>query len=294
MINRRVFISSTVYDLADVRHEIKGFINSASIPDVQLIAETSEDPDFPVDATSRASRHSYDICLERLAACNYAVFIIDARYGRAIIPDNGHDISITHLEFRTSVRLCTPRLVFVNKATWDARLARRRGESQTHVPPDQVGVFDLIDEIQHSVTNWLSFYDSVDDIKVALQQCLFRLDDSAFVSDLDMPEGQPVSVGATFIKSWQIRNNGLIRWTDRTLCEDNFGASGLTPKHRCIPIPDTLPGEAVTLSVELTAPPYTGTCKSVWKMFDKDGAYCFPQKPYGIWCMVHITNRLIR
>lgn len=66
MLTRRVFISSTVYDLVPVRQGIRSFLESAVVPGVKIECVMSEEPDFIVPPGARAIRHSYDICIDRL------------------------------------------------------------------------------------------------------------------------------------------------------------------------------------------------------------------------------------
>jgi len=287
---KRIFLSSTVYDLKPLRWRIRSFLETTTVPGVRLECVTSETPDFLVPPRARASRHSYDICIDRLSACDYAIVLIDAKYGAPIIVDDGSEISITHLEYRTTVRRCMPRFIFVSQATWDARNAFRKGLSQSHVSAKHLGVFDFVDEIHKSRTNWISFYEDVDDILLTLKTNLLTLDDSDFVSDLGVADGDSVKLGTRFTKTWQIRNNGMVAWKNRRLCEENPGASGLIPDQPCVPIPDTMPGQIATISVEFTAPDYSATCKSIWRMRDENNQHCLPNK-IGIWCKIYASHR---
>jgi Ig-like domain from next to BRCA1 gene len=158
------------------------------------------------------------------------------------------------------------------------------------VSPKHLRVFDFVDEIHKSRTNWITFYENVDDILLALKTNLLTLDESDFVTDLDIADGESVPLETTFRKTWQIRNNGMVTWKNRKLCEDNPGASGLIPKQPCVSIPDTEPGQIVTVSVEFTAPSYPATCKSIWRMRGENNQYCFPKK-VGVWCKVHVSHR---
>ena len=129
-------------------------------------------------------------------------------------------------------------------------------------------------------------------------------DATGFISDVTIPDGMTIFANAVFVKTWQIQNVGSVAWTDRILvCVDekiefvrratDFAAPiakrGLIPTQGSIPIPETLPGQSVELSVQFTAPVYPGTQISYWKMVDSNGKFCFP-KSEGLSCVVKVIT----
>jgi transcriptional regulator with XRE-family HTH domain len=103
-------------------------------------------------------------------------------------------------------------------------------------------------------------------------------DASAFVSE-EPPDGSTVPCGARFIKRWTIRNSGSVPWAGRRL--QRIGPT-LGPwtlgSERHAPVPDTVPGKTVTLSVELKAPQMETAAYAQWKMVDKDDLLYFPNR----------------
>lgn len=113
---------------------------------------------------------------------------------------------------------------------------------------------------------------------------------AGFVADVTFPDNSTVQVGQEFEKIWEVANLGTAAWTGwRLQCLDERVASGLQPVSGSIPIPDTLPGEHVRLSVCLRAPDTPGTAVSHWKCVNAKGEIVFP-KLTGLYCMVKVVG----
>lgn len=112
------------------------------------------------------------------------------------------------------------------------------------------------------------------------RQARYPLDGDAatFVSETP-PDGSTVPCGATFTKTWTIRNSGSVPWHGRRLRRvgPTTGPWTLTSE-RFTPIPDTEPGETVSISVQLKAPQMETAAVAQWKMVDKDELLYFPDR----------------
>jgi len=88
-----------------------------------------------------------------------------------------------------------------------------------------------------------------------------------------------VPCGATFTKSWTIRNSGSVPWHGRRLRRigPTTGPWTLTSA-RFTPIPDTEPGETVSISVQVHTPQMETAAVAQWKMVDEDDLLYFPTK----------------
>ena len=164
---RRVFISSTVYDLgverALVRRTLEGYRGASGI---RFDCFASDHPDFPISPADRATKRSFDICIENVAKSDYFVLLIRKRYGAPTIAHHGAKISITHREFREAHRLKIPRFVLIDGRVWDAKHAFDSGKPQSFVPRDHIRVFDLIDEvITRTRGNWVDIFRTRADIR---------------------------------------------------------------------------------------------------------------------------------
>jgi hypothetical protein len=280
MKHKRVFISSTVYDLRSERALIRSLLeNFTRIPGIRFEMLVSDHPDFPISPTDRVTKHSYDLCLESVAQADYFILLLKRRYGDRIVDDNGESISITHKEFREAHLRKIPRFVLVDQRTWDAKQLHNQGKTQHFIRSKHLPIFNFIDEIRFNTKgNWIDFFRTKNDIASTINTFLQRYDDSAFVADVNVPQGTVIRTNDRFIKTWEIENIGLTSWKNRWLREENSVPGGLVPDSPLVPIPLTKPGERVRISVTFTAPQYPSTCESIWKMVDKKGVYCFPHK----------------
>lgn len=95
-------------------------------------------------------------------------------------------------------------------------------------------------------------------------------DNSAYVSDVTIPDGTTIAAGEAFTKTWSILNTGTCTWTtDYTIAyvsgNDMDGeATALTES--------VAPNESISISVDLVAPSSTGSYTGYWRMYNTDGA----------------------
>ena len=126
-------------------------------------------------------------------------------------------------------------------------------------------------------------------------------DRSAFVADVNYPDGAAVLPGQRFKKTWELQNVGTVSWHGRSLvCRDDVVAiyditgdkvlvsPGLRPESRAVPLPDVAAGDSVKVSAWFNAPDQPCTVVSYWKMVDADGRVCFPAAA-GVWVMVKVV-----
>jgi hypothetical protein len=95
-------------------------------------------------------------------------------------------------------------------------------------------------------------------------------DRAEFVDDVTVPDGTTFAPNDVFVKTWQLKNTGTTTWnTDYALIFIDGDLLGSAPT---IPLQAPVaPGEAVNLSIELTAPAKDGTYKGFWKLLNASG-----------------------
>ena len=112
------------------------------------------------------------------------------------------------------------------------------------------------------------------------RQAAYPLDGDAasFVSEAP-PDGSSIPCGATFTKTWTIRNSGTVPWHGRRLRRigPTIGPWTLASK-RLTPIPNTAPGEIASISVQIKTPHMETAAVAQWKMVDADDLLYFPTK----------------
>jgi hypothetical protein len=91
-------------------------------------------------------------------------------------------------------------------------------------------------------------------------------DNSAFVTDVTIPDGTVMTPGQTFTKTWKVQNSGTCTWTATYVLGFGYGNQmGGT----ATPIGKTVePGQQAEISITLTAPSTAGDYTSVWRLFN--------------------------
>lgn len=112
------FISSTIYDFADLRSAIKYYLEQQG-----CVVLASEFNDFG----QPLAEHSYDACLKQIRAADYFVLLIGSRVGGWY--DKCNRISITRQEFREAYKLHAQGklkiITFVRAEVWTVKEDRK-------------------------------------------------------------------------------------------------------------------------------------------------------------------------
>ena len=281
-IVRRVFISSTVYDLFRERKGIHDLLLTLSNDYIEFQPVMSEYPDtFKHKKDDFISSHSYDICLEKIENCDYMILVINKRYN--LIKEKDAEYSITHREYHKSKELGIPCIKFVRQQALDARQLLNREESQSYVEEKHLGVFKFIDEITRSEAgNWFFTYGNSRDLVSTIKSVLLGFDKTTLVDEFPAPE-RVVKVGLEFTQRWIIRNDGNSPWINRKMISTSVHR-GLKPDTEYIEMPTIYPGQNYEHSVKYVS--YVeGKYESVWKMYDQYGKVIYP-KLKGLWVTV--------
>jgi transcriptional regulator with XRE-family HTH domain len=104
-------------------------------------------------------------------------------------------------------------------------------------------------------------------------------DASEFIADITVPDGSVFRPSERFVKTWRIKNAGTVQWVGRYLQRVGAPVAHSLPRSaRRVPIPPTMPGETVDISVPVKAQDLEGTAIAYWKMADADGRWYFPDR----------------
>ena len=90
---------------------------------------------------------------------------------------------------------------------------------------------------------------------------------------------------------WVIRNMGKVRWTGRKLICTNHKQIPPRADADSINIPDTNPGETVTVAVAFDARGVEGRYESTWAMVNADGDDCFPSGSGSLKVTIMVVNK---
>ncbi len=113
-------------------------------------------------------------------------------------------------------------------------------------------------------------------------------DQATFIRDVTFPDNSTVRPDQHFIKRWELKNTGSIRWVGRYLIPDGFSTGKCSYPAR-IRIPATDPNQTVIIDVPVTAANTPGLCYVTWKMASATGDLYFPGF-VGIWFEVKVSN----
>lgn len=174
----RTFISSTVYDLLDIRAELSAMLRQLGIEPIMSDDQLS---DFHVNQ----SKNSIETCLINVDSSDEVIVILDKRYGHRLGKYGFDDISPTHLEYRRAVAQHKPVHVYVRDrleadfAVWKKN-GRRADVSLPWVQnQSDFGLFTFLDE--HSMlvgeadrSNWYRTFSNSDDLKICIRKHLIK------------------------------------------------------------------------------------------------------------------------
>lgn len=154
-----VFVSSTCFDLGQVRADIRELIHTFGLEPV-----LSEYDSFPVSPDTDTISN----CLRNVREkADIFILIIGGRYG--FQTDSGK--SITNLEYLEAKRKGIPIYVFVNSNIMNILPIWKNNPTadfSSHVENQKV--FEFVESVSHFKSNWVYKFDSAQDIKSALLQ----------------------------------------------------------------------------------------------------------------------------
>ena len=117
-------------------------------------------------------------------------------------------------------------------------------------------------------------------------------DSALFVKDVTIPDGTQVEPGATFKKTWRLKNVGTCTWSGYALVFDSGESMNGTPDA----IGTVGPGQEVDVSVSFTVPTsLNGTVRSYWRLRNTAGVLLpvqngFQNKSFFVEVKVGLTS----
>ncbi len=154
------FLSSTCYDLKQIRIDIKNFFEGNLGFDILL----SEYNSFPVNPDT----NTIDSCLE--AVKKYAdllILVVGGRYG--YVTDKGK--SVTNLEYLTAKEKNIPIYVFVDKKVSNVmEIWRKNRDADFSSVVDSTKVFEFVDSLKNKENIWVYEFEVAQDIIATLKR----------------------------------------------------------------------------------------------------------------------------
>ena len=106
--------------------------------------------------------------------------------------------------------------------------------------------------------------------------------------DETIPDGTVITIGDGFTKTWVVQNTGVCAWNkDFTwkLVEGNDFRGETSLKFSS---GDVMPGEVVSISIEMGSPFLPGYYRTIYKIFTDEGAEVTPN---GFWIDVEVVEK---
>lgn len=167
MAKPRIFISSTFYDLQQIRLELDKFIESLGYEPIR-----NEEGDIPYDKEEKLEEY----CYKEISNVDILVSIIGGRYGSQSSTDSGtaSTYSITQREIITALENDKLVYLFIDKnvLTEYETYALNKGNNEVaYKYVDNVNIYKFIEEIKsRNRNNNIKAFETADDIKLYLRE----------------------------------------------------------------------------------------------------------------------------
>lgn len=107
-----------------------------------------------------------------------------------------------------------------------------------------------------------------------------------FVRDVTMPDGSKVQPGTVYLKTWRVRNDGIVDWPEGSTLVNSGGDVLYSGDELRISVPAVRVGDECDLSVHLTAPSKTGRHVGYFRLQSTDGSW-FGQR---LWSDIRVSE----
>ena len=159
----KIFISSTCYDLIDIRAEVNFTLKEAGLTPIMSDQLNS---DFNI----KTNTNSIETCLINLRNSDMVIFILSKRYGSKLGKSGFEDISATHLEYKEAVKQNKTILFYLrDRLEADFNLFKKinKASKLSWISEKDIGLFEIIKEhtklTNTKKNNWFySFSNSID------------------------------------------------------------------------------------------------------------------------------------
>jgi hypothetical protein len=170
-MSKKVFISSAIYDLIDIRAELAELLRGIGLKPVMSDVANSDFALLP-------NANSIETCLANVEACDFFICILSQRYGPRLGALGFENLSATHLEYRRARISGKPILFYVrDRLESEFAIWKRNRAGETHFSwvksPDDYGLFELLEEhrilvAEANQSNWFAVFQDSTDLKDAV------------------------------------------------------------------------------------------------------------------------------
>lgn len=168
-MNKRIFISSTCFDLVDLRAELKKYLELVGLTPIMSDHLDCEFETFQ-------DKNSIETCLINLRSCDIVVIILSQRYGGNLSKAGFGDYSATHLEYLEAKKESKRILFFVRdrlEADYSQYKKTKNAKGLYWIEEKDIKIFDILADrrklANDGVDNWIWTFKDVIDIKERLE-----------------------------------------------------------------------------------------------------------------------------
>ncbi len=166
MAKPRIFISSTFYDLKQIRVELDKFIDSLGYEPVR-----NEEGDIPYGKDE--ALQSY--CYKEISNIDILISIIGSRYGSTgVLKEKEQEYSVSQLEVKTALKEDKQVFVFIDKnvfTEYETYILNKNNQNVNYKYVDNINIYKFIEEIKalpHN--NNIKGFESAEDITSYLKE----------------------------------------------------------------------------------------------------------------------------
>lgn len=164
MAKPRVFISSTFYDLQQIRSELDKFISNLGYEPVR-----NEEGDIPYDKDEELQKY----CYREIENVDILVSIIGSRYGSPAITEE-KEYSVSMKELKTAYEKNKHVFIFIAKSVlteYETYLLNKGTEGVVYKYVDNAAIYKFIEEVKSwSHNNNIKEFETADDITTYLKE----------------------------------------------------------------------------------------------------------------------------
>lgn len=256
----QVFISSTCYDLIDIRAELESYFR-----DMQLTPILSDRPTSEFSLSQDAN--SIEMCLANVRSADYFVIILSQRYGPSLSSAGYEDLSATHLEYREARQSKKPIYMYVrDRLEADYALYKKNPDAAlkySWVKAGDENIFGLLEEhrrlsAESSESNWLWTFRDSTELKQRIRHDFKDSAGKAILQKL-MDQGRvaflipSVDIWELDKKSREIRFDMKVSNAGTAVAIQPYISINFGGKHEDLHIIETLiPGQSYVIKVALT------------------------------------------
>ncbi|AAV82919.1 DUF4062 domain-containing protein [Idiomarina loihiensis] len=166
----KVFISSTCFDLSEVREQLNKFVRSFGFdPILSEHGDVFYHPDL----------HTHDACVHEVSNCQLFILIIGGRFGGGYVKDKSK--SITNAEYEAAKAANVPVFTYIRNSVLNNHHIYRENRNQKFIDKinfpavekqdDAENIFKFIDDVRRSpVNNAFEGFSNFNDIEVHLRK----------------------------------------------------------------------------------------------------------------------------